>query len=240
MTSAGRCRLLEWDSEFFGRRIGRVYDAQSDPDSARRAVAWAGENAVECLYLLVDAADTAAIRSAEDAGFRFVDIRVTLARAVEREPPAELAQVRPVRAEDLAVLREIARHSHTDSRFYADPHLPRPLCDSLYETWLVKSCDGYADAVLVAERGGRPAGYITCTAKEGTGEIGLVGVDATHRGLGIGNTLVRAALAWFADRAVSRALVVTQGRNVAAQRLYQKCGFLTDTVECWYHWWSNQ
>ena len=31
--------------------------------------------------------------------------------------------------------------------------------------------------------------------------------------------------------------VVTQGRNIAGQRLYQRCGFLTRSVELWYHKW---
>jgi hypothetical protein len=32
--------------------------------------------------------------------------------------------------------------------------------------------------------------------------------------------------------------VVTQARNVPAQRLYQKCGFITRSVELWFHRWS--
>jgi ribosomal protein S18 acetylase RimI-like enzyme len=36
---------------------------------------------------------------------------------------------------------------------------------------------------------------------------------------------------------VQRVSVVTQGRNVAAQKLYQSCGFTTCSVQLWYHWW---
>jgi hypothetical protein len=31
--------------------------------------------------------------------------------------------------------------------------------------------------------------------------------------------------------------VVTQGRNSKAQRLYERCGFLTRSVQLWYHRW---
>jgi hypothetical protein len=31
--------------------------------------------------------------------------------------------------------------------------------------------------------------------------------------------------------------VVTQGNNLAAQRLYQTCGFLSRDLQLWYHKW---
>jgi len=31
--------------------------------------------------------------------------------------------------------------------------------------------------------------------------------------------------------------VVTQGRNLAAQRLYQRNGFVTASLQLWYHRW---
>ena len=43
------------------------------------------------------------------------------------------------------------RDSHRDSRFYYDPGFPNQRCDELYETWIDRSCHGYADTVLVAE-----------------------------------------------------------------------------------------
>jgi hypothetical protein len=33
--------------------------------------------------------------------------------------------------------------------------------------------------------------------------------------------------------------VVTQGRNGAAQRLYQRCGFVTHALDLWYHKWYS-
>jgi RimJ/RimL family protein N-acetyltransferase len=48
------------------------------------------------------------------------------------------------------------------------------------------------------------------------------------------------ALQWFADQGMDSMEVVTQGRNVAAQRLYQKCGFATKEVQLWYHHWFGE
>jgi ribosomal protein S18 acetylase RimI-like enzyme len=54
---------------------------------------------------------------------------------------------------------------------------------------------------------------------------------------GIGPAMREAALAWFAGRGTSDIRVVTQGRNVAAHRFYHGAGFLTCSVEWWFHKW---
>ena len=60
---------------------------------------------------------------------------------------------------------------------------------------------------------------------------------AEQRGIGLGTHLVNAALQFMLEKGRSRATVVTQGRNVASQRLYQRCGFITHAVELYYHRW---
>jgi ribosomal protein S18 acetylase RimI-like enzyme len=95
--------------------------------------------------------------------------------------------------------------------------------------------------VFVADIAGRPAGYLACQrVSEIAGQIQLVGVDAAARKRGLGRQLVDCALHWLATEGVTHATVVTQGRNIAAQRLYQQRGFLTSSVHVWYHWWRNR
>jgi dTDP-4-amino-4,6-dideoxy-D-galactose acyltransferase len=149
--------------------------------------------------------------------------------------------VRPATSADVPALRRIARESHRDSRFYFDPRFPRPLCDLLYERWIQASCEGYADAVLVTGTEGSPMGYVTCHLDHASagpaGRIGLLGVDAAARGGGLGGQLVRGAMNWFASRGAAAVSVVTQGRNIGAQRLYQRCGFVTRDLHLYFHKW---
>lgn len=241
MPSDPPCAFLPWDSEFFGRRIARVTAAPSARDETAAVLDWARAERIECLYLLVDAADGAGIRSAEDAGFRLVDLRVTLAREADAGGAPEPARADAVRAYapgDLPALRRIARESHRDSRFYADDHFPKALCDRLYERWIERRCAEDPDAVLVACRDGEPCGYLTCQlGSDDTGQIDLIAVDAAARGKGLGAQLVGASLRWFADAGRRRTLVVTQGRNRAALALYGGLGFTARTFELWYHLW---
>jgi len=153
--------------------------------------------------------------------------------------------VRPATAADLPRLRRIAAASHRDSRFYHDRHFDRRRCDALYAGWIETSCADPAGVVLVAaaaDPAGPPAGYVTGTiGEDGAGRIGLFAVAADARGRGVGGALIAAVLDWFAGRGADPVSVVTQGRNVRAQRLYQRFGMRTRSVELWFHrWWPPQ
>jgi len=240
------CSVLEWDSAFWGVPIGRVEPRRLDADTLGRVEAWSAEKRVRCLYLLADSDDPATIRLAEQTGFRLVDVRVELAARLEggraRGRPVGGVSLRASEPADLDALKAIARTSHEATRFYADPNFPDPRCDDFYEIWIERSCDGWADAVLVADQCGAAVGYVTCHVRggENRGSIGLIAVAGTHRGRGVGGLLVDGALAWLADRGLKCATVVTQGRNVAAQRAFQRGGFRPADVAIWFHRWFDE
>lgn len=234
------CRILEWDSEFFGRRIARVEASALSSGGEDAVERWCACERVECVYLLVDADDQSAIDVAQSRGFRLVDLRVTLE---VNGSPAPIAagtlevRVRVASETDVDELAAIARESHRSSRFYADDHFDRRRCDELYEVWITKSCRGWADRVFVAELAGAPVGYLTCHRRTDEGQIGLVGVHAACRARGAGAALIAEARRWFAVQGMSRVSVVTQGRNTAALRFYQKAGFTVRLIQFWYHKW---
>ncbi len=228
------CAFLDWDTNFFGVRIARVNEHVL-PDAAA-VDAWCAGHAIDCLYFLADMNDVHTIRAAHDHDYRFQDVRVTLEHALRPLPelPATLT-TRLAEPGDVARLMAVARTSYTDSRYYFDPCFPREKCDALYETWIRRSCEGYADAVLVVDYEGQASGFISCHRE--TAQIGLVGVAPEARGRYIGNTLVIASLHWFKAQGAESVTVVTQGRNIGAQRLYQRCGFTTREMQVWFHKW---
>jgi ribosomal protein S18 acetylase RimI-like enzyme len=194
---------------------------------------WAERNRVVCLYFL--AADEPGLAAtAEAAGFRLVDVRVELGRGAAGD---DAGAVRPARPEDEPELRRIARSNHPITRFYADPRFADERCDDLYETWIARSLEGWAEAVLVAEADGLPAGYVSVHAD---GSIGLIGVDPDARGRGLGRELVLGAVAWSRERGLREVSVVTQARNVPALRTFERCGFLTRDVGLWFHKWYDR
>jgi dTDP-4-amino-4,6-dideoxy-D-galactose acyltransferase len=239
-------QYLAWDSDFFGRRIARLTANRLDQHLLREAEAWCYAERIDCLYFLADADHDETVACAEAAGFHLVDLRITLDQRLPTGAPAGAYQpatagVRMATTTDIPALRTMAAANHLDSRFYWDPHFPRARCDELYATWIEKSCTGYAEALLVAEKDAAAVGYLSCHLdSDRCGQIGLVGVHRDWQGHGLGRHLVAESLRWFSAAGAERVTVVTQGRNVAAQRLYQKYGFLTHGVQLWYHRWFSR
>jgi len=243
MSPSEPCQFLAWDSDFFGVRIARYLDNRLNPQSWEVARTWCHTRQIDCLYLLADPHDIQTIRTAEDAGFRFVDIRLTLGRSLDAwggssAPPDDVI-IRNWVKKDLPELEKIARTSFTQTRFFFDPSFPPEKSAEMYAVWIAKSCQGRAQAVLVAEIGASAAGFITCRLESGRilGEIELVGVSEPARGRGLGGLLVSASLDWFSHHGASVVEVVTQGRNLEAQRLYQRNGFTIKAMQLWYHKW---
>ena len=240
MTGEEIAEVLAWDSEFFGFRIGRVRAPDLKPEVARRLEAWGRDHGLRCLYLLLDANDSPSIRAAEEIGFRHVDVRLTRGRSLggDLEAPPE---IEPAAEKDLPALREIARRSHHASRFYQDPGFPDERCDALYERWLERGFEEPDQQVLVIRQSAQPLGYIVCSNLEDTcGRISLIAVAAGASGAGLGGSLARGGLAFMASRGCERAEVVSQGRNVPANRLYERLGFLTLRMEHWFHLWMDE
>jgi dTDP-4-amino-4,6-dideoxy-D-galactose acyltransferase len=237
MSDADLCELLPWDSTFFGFPIARIRGHTLTAQSADAIDAWCREHRIKCLYFIARPDDPTTVEIAEQHGYHLADVRLTFERDLKSQilnPKSDI--IRPALPSDIPALRAIARASHTDTRFFFDPHFPREKCHALYETWIESSVHGFADKVLTGTGGeGEVAGYITCHLT--TPRIGLIAVSPNYQSKGLGRALVESALAFFHSRGAARVSVVTQGRNLAAQRLYTRCSFLPARLELYYHRW---
>ena len=236
----GLCEYLGWDSDFFQLRIGRLKCARLTPEALNAAEHWCRTERIDCLYFLAELDDPDTLRIAGEHEFQLVDVRVTLEarRPSDPRPPLPCRDVRLFRAEDLPALRELARRSHRDTRFYFDSRFPDEACGRLYEAWIEKSCGGGADAVFVADVGAGPVGYATASRiNEHEGQLGLLAVDSSAQGRGLGRQLAGAVLDRCRDRRLDVVRVVTQGRNARALRMYTNSGFRPLSLQLWYHRW---
>jgi undecaprenyl-phosphate 4-deoxy-4-formamido-L-arabinose transferase len=231
-------RPLPWDSEFWGFPVGRVAATALDRSSAAEVARWADAEGIRCAFLLASANDAETASAAEEVGFVPVDTRVTLEHRGGSEPPAAETSnpglaIRPATLADEERLCEIARRSHTDTRFYFDPRFPTSRAADMYAAWIRRALVEEKGSVLVADQGGVVVGYVLLEVDPF--RIDLIAVAESERGRGTGRALVEAALR---AAPAGRTEVVTQARNVEAMRLYEANGFRVKSAEVWYHRWA--
>jgi dTDP-4-amino-4,6-dideoxy-D-galactose acyltransferase len=217
---------LSWDSEFFGRKIGALTGSWT-PLSVASDLSSARKQGYDYLISRPPVEDAAAIRALEAAGFYLTDLGVTWASEVraylDAAGRAGAAEARHAREDDIPWLQRTASNLFPLSRFYHDPFYTRADADRLHEAWLANSVRGKAaDAVLLIPG----SGFVTCKiARDGAGEVVLIGVVDGARQRGAGRALMTAAVEWFRSKGVANLRVKTQVKNLQAMNFYRRLGF---------------
>lgn len=237
---------LEWDSTFFGVRIGRVWVRHLTSRLARYVMRVARRERLRCLYFFVPQRDRRSQALARAHGFERIERRLILSKQLtarrvrRRESPFAL---RPIAGGDaLARAKSIAREAFSLGRFLRDPRFGRARARAYYARWVDVLCRNPRACLLGAYRGRELAGFAGCEL-EGQGAHGmitLVAVDPRWQGRGVGSSLLEAAERWFARKRCRSVRTVTQADNAQAVRLYQAAGFRIERREHVYHKWFVQ
>ncbi|GIX47105.1 MAG: hypothetical protein KatS3mg131_1316 [Candidatus Tectimicrobiota bacterium] len=200
----------------------------------------ARQQAAALYFAKVDTTAVAAVRALSRLGFFVVDVNLTLAVTRERwlHLPADGGcVVQEAAAEHHAALLHIAETCFRYSRFHLDPLLPPALAHRLKRCWVQSYCEGKrGERLFVALAAGQPVGFLAALrAAPHTGVIDLVGVHPAHQRRGVGQALVRHALAYYRDTC-SEVQVGTQAANIPSVRLYERLGFTLVRSAYVMHW----
>jgi dTDP-4-amino-4,6-dideoxy-D-galactose acyltransferase len=237
------CRLLEWDTEFFGFPVARADAPELDRDSAAEIDRWCIAQGVRCLYLMLDPQDEESAAAADAGGYRLVDVRLTLRHGLASVPaPDPDVPIREAGLRDLGALTALAARSHRDSRFYHDDGFPRERCDTLYATWIEQAVRDSDRWVGVREVEGRAVGYqaVRPPGDSGIAAMEILAVDKSHRREGIGRNLLSAGLRWGRSAGASAVETATQERNRVSLQTHLALGFVCTRREAWHHKWYRQ
>jgi dTDP-4-amino-4,6-dideoxy-D-galactose acyltransferase len=240
----GLVTKLEWDSGFFGYNVARISCQRLTATIEERIKQFVRENNIHLLQYLCNCHDRESVLVAERNGYNFVDIRLTFERHLKHPPVfpenGEFS-LRKGKEEDIGSLKAFSSDIYRLSRYYFDTNFDRSKIEEFYLSWIEKAIYGtFDDYAYVLCRADRPVGF--CTIKENalnTARIGLVGIDAEFAGKGLGRLMLEGTLHKIYETGIRYITVVTQGRNYGAQRLYQKCGFMTKSTHLWYHKWTG-
>jgi len=239
---ANLVRKLDWDSEYFGFNVAFISCMHLTDNIFSTIEKFVKRNNIKLLEYLCNCHDSRSVKVAEKNLFHFADMRLTFCRQLKEKENTKLPEeVSFARAEkvDIPELRGISEDIYKDSRYFFDEGFEKAKAKEFFQGWVEKGVLGkYDDECWCLYDGKKPFAF--CTIKYGKNEsasIGLVGMDRTKHGKGFGKKLLHMVFDILFDREIKEVTVVTQGRNYAAQNLYQSVGFRTKMTQLWYHKW---
>lgn len=231
---------MEWDSSFFGKRIGRLLP---DPDSSTDldAVSHLDRSSFDCVFVELDVDAAHLLHRWSSLGARLVDVRLELSAPVKslvaHTPSRSIEVIEEWSSDDRNAAIELAEDLSAWSRFARDP----AFADSaarMYRKWIGMAFSGAHEALVWREQG-RIAGILTSRLEPDAAWLELLDVNEGHRGRGIGLALVNAFLARAGTTARPVARVRTQLRNAGALRTYERAGFGLSRATLVLHWWPR-
>ena len=233
---------LEWDSVFWGYPISLITSERITSNIIYRVDLFLKKNKIRLIQYLCNCHDRKSVYLAENNNFEFKDIRITFEKLLTSDLEKKVILGKTFRKAieaDIKILKKISHSIYIDSRYYFDLNFNRKKIQVFYDEWIIKAINkSFDDECFLYCKNSRPVSY--CTLRYRGNEeaiIGLFGVDKNYTGKGYGSKLINKVFNYLAMKGFKKVLVVTQGRNLQAQRFYQKEGFLTHKTELWYHNW---
>ena len=229
-------KYLEWDTTHFGIKVGELQmDLPITKDELKRVRIDALQEGYDLLYLRgVTLPD-----SLLSDNIILADQKVVYTKIVD-EVCSEIQNNPKVVSwinHDIDVqLLSLALQSGGHSRYYLDKRMPIHAFVSLYRAWIEDSLKGsIATDVLVYRDDSTIYGLLTYKQEKDIVEIGLIDVDYSMLGRGIGSSLMQSMFSRIPQG--TKIEVATQKCNTAACRYYEKNGFEIRNITNIYHIW---
>ena len=229
-------RTLQWDSDFFGLRIGRA-DLQTAGDATELKMQQKNlRQQFDLLYIF----------NPNNVGFeangaQLVDEKILYSKPCE--PRKQFPEVSFYKdAQPNKDLYRLTLVSGGFSRFKLDERLPKGCYERLYTRWIENACpiEGTNKQIMIYQDvQGTAKGMITIDYSGELGHIGLVAVDSNAQHQGIGGKIMSTLDGYLYQQGVKTLEVPTQKANTNACRWYEKNGFTIQSVTPIYHWWLN-
>ena len=237
---------LEWDSSFFRLNIAYLSSICLTKNIENYVKSFIDSHDIGLVQFRCNCHDALSVQLAEKNKYSFVDIRLTMERTTDDtisfEEERKGFYVRKAVESDIEALIEFGRDIYYTSRYYYDKNFDSAILNEFYSGWIKKAVLGLFDDFCYAlYADNTPIGFCSIKLNKGnSASIGVLGLNQDYTNLGLGRYMLNKAIEALYRDGVTYVDVVTQGRNYGAQRLYQRCGFVTRSTELWYHKWFRQ
>ncbi|WP_373767876.1 dTDP-4-amino-4,6-dideoxy-D-galactose acyltransferase [Glaesserella sp.] len=218
--------LNEWESQFFGRKIGRLEKYSIDSLST--------EHEFDLIQAKISSEKSKEILFLQQQNFHFVegeiDFILPLSNLKNNIPLLNKADTL-----DLPQLKNMVANSFLNSRF-KEPYFSAEENERFYQTWIEKAVHGsFDDICFVIKQNNHVMGCISIKIIENDCRVGLIAVAPTAQKKGIASQLFNYAIQWSILQKAQNLRVATQINNIAAINLYQKFSVKTYNTSYWFY-----
>jgi len=229
---------LAWDSDFFNKKIGRI-EFKNDCLNLVENLEKAFKQQYDLIYVFGHKNTEIPNWILSKFNGKLVDKKIIYTAQIEDLQTKNTVEINEFQEKNGNLLYELAYLSGKYSRFRLDENLEIENFKRLYREWIDKSVSHQiAKKVFVYEENKQINGMITLGIKEKVANIGLLAVDETLHGKGIGMSLIEACVRYCKAENIITLDVPTQLDNAQACKFYEKCGFTEKSVQSIYHFWA--
>ncbi len=236
-------KLLEWDTQFFGYKIGSVTLTNETPEDLLVAILNEESSSFRFISLFLPENKTLSSRICEEWNIALADQKVVFHKKLTRSSytTSHHEQIESVMYQDHTKFINLAVASGVQSRFRLDPHFSIIDFERMYEEWIKNTLSGQiADNCYTYSHQQHPIGVVTVKKKKDYTNIGIIAVESNFRGKGVGNKLLYAAEKYSYENGFQEITLATQQRNIGACHFYQQNGYLPKTTTNIYHFWNDE
>lgn len=232
-------RNLDWDSEYFGVKCGRIDLNDNIDDDEKSQVSKFAEQ-----Y------DFVTITNQKNCNLNNVYIG--------KELKAFLADVNiqfekyPISDQEIdsnikiyncysknESLVNMVEGAYKHSRFFNDSHISSQKASGIYQNWVRNSFNNKNKYFVNYEEAGLIKGFLICSVDNKRNLIiELICVSEEFKGNGIGKALIKASEKITLENQLIKIKVGTQIENISALNFYKSCGFILIDISYIYHLWN--
>jgi GNAT superfamily N-acetyltransferase len=233
---------LDWDSNFFGTSIGRIYANGLTEEGLKKGLESAKQENTKFVELFCDASDHKSIYSSESLGLHLADLRITLKKNLEEDIKEDRAHkdliFKKADRADINRLKTMSKGLFLYSRYYRYKKFDKNNIDLMFQIWIEKSVPGeFDDEVYCLYNEMDILAFCSLKYEGNSAAVGLFAVNRAYQGKGLGSLILKRVFHLLYKRRITEVSVITQGKNSEAMHLYQKNGFRVAVITlCYYKW----
>lgn len=229
---------LAWDSQFFGKKIGKLDVFEEKTTFLLENLSMAFTEKYDLIYVFTENNIEISDEILRKFHGKLVDRKVTYTAEIEQLNTKQHTNIKEfLETKATNELYELAYVSGKYSRFKLDEKFGIENFKRLYREWIDKSVSHAIARKIFVYSDKKIGGMITLNTNETTATIGLIAVDESLQGRGIGMALIDACVEFCKNERIERLDVPTQMDNLQACQFYKKYGFEIKEAKNIYHFW---